>query len=109
MSQNYSKHSVEVRLERLENKVEKQKTVIQALTTMVVFKASSPFDSPLKQFFDDAAKFFDDVYEDAGACYNACFAQYQGDLKAAGDDENKIAEAQTKSTKCMSGCPPLVP
>jgi hypothetical protein len=107
MSEDYSKLPTEARLARLEAQSEKNTKAVKALATMIIFKASNPFDAPLKQFFDDAEKFFEDVYDDVGACYNRCFRQLQSDLKAAGDDQAKRDQAYADSWTCTSKCPPL--
>jgi hypothetical protein len=110
MSEDYSKLTIEERLTLLEKVTDKQNAKIKVLTTMLIFKKSSLlFDSPFKQFLGDADAFFDYFYEDPGACYNNCFRDWQSDIKAAGNDQDKKLKADKDQRACIANCPPLVP
>jgi hypothetical protein len=106
MSHSHKNKDLEARIVELENQLIKQNRQIKVLGTIAAFGPSSPFDSPLKQFFD-AANFWDVIYEDTGACFSRCSMQYHAALKRCRGDKDCIAAAQKEAIACHTDCGPL--
>lgn len=110
MPDSYPDGRLEERIERLEVKLKKQEEKIVLLADMlhvssVLARRSSPFDHPLKQFFD-APEFWEMVYEDPAACQNRC-PDYQDGQEACNGDEDCLDQLSRDIANCVAACGPI--
>jgi hypothetical protein len=104
MPQTYANADLESRIVELEDRFRKQEKKIRLLGTLASMSHASPFDSPLQQFFDDADKFWTDVFEDNAACHNRCTAALAQDVSNCNGDEACIKAAYKRARACHAEC-----
>lgn len=104
MPQTYTAADLENRIVELENQLRKQEKKIRLLGTIASMSHASPFDSPLQQFFDDADKFWTDIFEDKAACHNRCAATLAQDLSNCNGDKACIKAAYKRVLACHNEC-----
>ena len=104
MSSSYSTAELEARIAELENRVQRQDRKIRALGTIAVHSQSSPFQDPLKRFFEEA-EFWEVIYEDFSSCFNRCWAAYrQAEAACDAGDTDCLNQARDNLLECRSGC-----
>lgn len=97
--------TLEQRVAELEAICDKQDKRIRTLAAVFSITNPSPFESPLKRFFEGPGMLdiFDDVEEEL-ECNKRCREIYDQQIKAAGSDEDKKQAALKAFSNCLFGC-----
>jgi hypothetical protein len=97
-----STKQLETNIAELEAQLRKKDTKIRKLTTLVSHRFS-PFDDPLDQFYYEP-EYWDELYEDTGACHYECYKVFRAAIAACGDDVDCRQATKSKHATCHEDC-----
>jgi hypothetical protein len=98
----YNTEQLEDKIAELEAQLRKQDKKIRMLATLLSHRFS-PFDDPLDQFYYEP-EFWDELYEDTGACHYECYKAFRVAMTDCGDDQDCRQAALSKHVACHEDC-----